>query len=82
MALPDSPQQQLEWEARQRPRAAIAAAGAGLLIFGGQLFRGAAFSDAPRANVIDALQRLEAPGPVNRQPSLRCRSRSSSTTGR
>ena len=70
MALPDSPQQQLEWEARQRPRAAIAAAAAGLLIFGGQIIRGTAFSDAPRADMIDALERVQAPGPVNRQPSL------------
>jgi hypothetical protein len=70
VALPDSPQQQLEWEARQRPRAAVAAAAAAVLIIGGQLFRGAAFRDAPRADVLDAFERLQAPGPVEQQPSL------------
>jgi hypothetical protein len=70
VALPDSPQQQLHWEARQRPRAAIAAAAAGVLIISGQLFRGAAFRDAPRADVLDAFERLQAPGPVEGQPSL------------
>jgi hypothetical protein len=70
VALPDSPQQQLDWEARQRPRAAVAAAAAAVLIIGGQLFRGAAFRDAPRADVLDAFERLQAPGPVEQQPSL------------
>jgi hypothetical protein len=70
VALPETPQQQLDWEARQRPRAAIAATAAGVLVFGGQLFRGAAFQDAPRADVVDALERLQQPGPVDRQPSL------------
>jgi hypothetical protein len=70
VALPDSPQQQLDWEARQRPRAAVAAAAAGVLIIGGQLVRGAAFRDAPRADVLDAFDRLQQPGPVERQPSL------------
>jgi hypothetical protein len=70
VALPDSPQQQLDWEARQRPRAAIAALLAAVLVFGGQLFRGAAFADAPRGELLDALDRLQAPGPVARQPSV------------
>jgi hypothetical protein len=70
MAIPDDPQQQLEWEARQRPRAAVSAAVAALLIFGGQLARGAAFADAPRAGLLDALDRVRAPGPVGDQPSL------------
>ena len=33
------PQEQLDWEAKQRPRAAIAAALGGLLVFGGQIGR-------------------------------------------
>ena len=70
MSLPDTPQQQLDWEARRRPRAAIAAAAAGLLVFGGQLVRGGAFRDPPRADLLDALERLQQPGPVERQPSL------------
>ena len=69
MALPDTPQQQLEWEARQRPRAAVAAAAAGLLIFGGQLFRGLLFQDPPRAQLLDALERVQAPGAIGGLPS-------------
>lgn len=69
MALPDTPQQQLEWEARQRPRAAVAAAVAGVLIFGGQLLRGLLFQDPPRALLLDALERVQAPGGVGGLPS-------------
>ena len=69
MALPDTPQQQLEWEARQRPRAAVAAALAGLLIFGGQLVRGLLFSDPPRAELLDSLERVQAPGAIGGLPS-------------
>jgi hypothetical protein len=70
VAVPDDPQKQLEWERRQRPRAVAAAVLAGVLVFGGQLFRGAAFADAPRADVLEALEHLQAAGPVDRQPSL------------
>ena len=70
MALPENPQQQLAWEARHRPRAAIAAGAAGLLILAGQIFRGAAFRDAPRANFLEALQRAQQPGPIGTQPSV------------
>jgi hypothetical protein len=69
VALPETPQQQLEWEARQRPRAAVAAMAAGLLIFGGQLARGLLFQDPPRARLLDSLERLQAAGPVGGLPS-------------
>ena len=69
MALPDTPQQQLEWEARQRPRAAVAAAVAGVLIFGGQLLRGLLFRNPPRAWLLDALEGVQAPGEVGVRPS-------------
>jgi hypothetical protein len=69
VALPDNPQQQLEWEARQRPRAAVAALAAGVLIFGGQLMRGLLFQDPPRAELLEALERVQAPGPVGGLPS-------------
>ena len=69
MALPETPQQQLDWEARQRPRAAVAAAAAGLRIFGGQLARGLMFQSPPRAQLLDVLERVQAPGPVGGLPS-------------
>jgi len=69
VALPDTPQQQLDWEARQRPRAAVAAAVAGVLIFGGQLLRGLLFQDPPRAQLLDTLERVQAPGGVGGLPS-------------
>ncbi len=64
------PQQQLAWEAKQRPRAAIAAALAALLIFGGQVGRQLALQDAPRAGFLDGLEGLQAPGAVEGRESL------------
>lgn len=64
-------QEQLEWEARQRPRAGLAAILAALLSLGGGIFSGLTFSDVPRASVLTALDQVAAPGPVGTQPSLR-----------
>ena len=69
MALPDDPQQQLDWEARQRP-APPSRRRSPRAHHRRQLFRGAAFRDAPRADVLDAFDRLQQPGPVEQQPSL------------
>ena len=69
MALPDTPAQQLEWEAHQRPRAAVAAAAGGVLIFGGQLARGLLFPDPPRPQLLEALGRVQEPGLIGGQPS-------------
>ena len=67
---PGDPQKQLEWEARLRPRAAVAAALGGGLIIGGQLGRGLALQDAPRRNFLSGLENLQAPGPVGDRASV------------
>ncbi len=70
MALPDTPQQQLDWEARHRARAALAAAVAAVAILAGQLLEQAVNGGAPALPLLDALQKLAAPGTVRDQPSL------------
>jgi hypothetical protein len=69
LALPDTPQQQLDWEARHRTRAAIAAAVAAAGILGGQIFEQAVDSGAPAPPLLDALQKLAAPGTIYDQPT-------------
>jgi hypothetical protein len=64
-------EEQLAWEARQRPRAAIAAALAGVLTLTGGIGVGALFRDVPRADYLDSLGRAVQPGPVGSTPSLR-----------
>ena len=64
------PQQQLDWEAQQRPRAAVAAVLGGLLVFGGQIARQLALQDAPRARFLDGLESAAAPGDVGGRQSL------------
>jgi hypothetical protein len=66
-----TPDQQLQWEARQRPRAAVAAALGGLLAFAGAIFNGTALSDAPRPPFVDALRKVAEPGPIGSLPSNR-----------
>jgi hypothetical protein len=61
----------LAWEAKQRTSAAIAAALAGLLTLLGTLWRGLILQDAPRPGLLEALGRLEDPGPpIGSQKSL------------
>jgi hypothetical protein len=61
----------LAWEAKQRTSAAIAAALAGLLTLLGTLWRGMILQDAPRPGLLEALARLEEPGPpIGPQRSL------------
>lgn len=64
VALPDSPQQQLDWEARHRMRAALAAAIAAIGILAGQIIEQAVYAGAPKQPLLDALQKLAAPGTV------------------
>ena len=64
-------EQQLAWEARQRPRAAAAAILAAVLTFGADVFSGSVFRDAPRSGFLDALSSAGRPGPAGSQPSLR-----------
>jgi hypothetical protein len=63
--------QQLEWEARQRPRAGIVALLAALLTFGSDIWQMSLFRDAPKAPFVDALLKAVQPGPIGPTPSLR-----------
>jgi hypothetical protein len=64
----DSSEQQLAWEARQRPRAAVAAILSGVLTIAGYLWWGLTLRDAPRSGYLESLQRL-GDGPIGPQPS-------------
>jgi hypothetical protein len=61
----------LAWEARQRTRAAIAAAVAGVFIFVGTVWRGLTLSDLPRNGLVESLDRAAEPGPVGGLESLK-----------
>jgi hypothetical protein len=63
--------QQLDWEARQRPRAAIAAILAAILSIGPDLWTSVITSSAPKVGLIDALGSAARPGPIGSAPSLR-----------
>ena len=67
----DDTTRQLAWEARQRPRAAVAALLAGALTFGADLWASATFSNAPHAAFVRSLQQALAPGPIGGRPSQR-----------
>jgi hypothetical protein len=69
VALPDTPQQQLDWEARHRFRAAFAAAVSAVAILAGQILEQTLNAGAPSLPVLDALQKLAEPGSVREQPS-------------
>jgi hypothetical protein len=62
---------QLAWEARQRPRAGIAALIAAVLTLGPDLWTNALFQDAPKAAFLDGLLKAIQPGPVGATESLR-----------
>jgi hypothetical protein len=64
VAVADSTETQLTWEARQRPRAAIAAILGALLTLAADLWSGAIFRDAPHSGLLEALQKAAEPGPV------------------
>jgi hypothetical protein len=64
-------EEQLAWEARQRNRAAIAAAVAGVFIFVASVWRGLALADAPRSGLLESLSRAEQSGPIGSLEALR-----------
>lgn len=66
-----SPSEQLQWEARKRPPAAVAAIAAALLTLGAGIYSGLVFQDIPRANVLGALDRAAGDGAIGSEPSLR-----------
>ena len=61
----------LRWEARQGPRAAIAAAASAVLVLGSGIATAALFNDAPVTGVADSLARAGDAGGVGELPSLR-----------
>ena len=65
----EDPQKQLEWEARQRPRAGVAAVIFVLATLGG-LIAVSAFEDVPNPSGLETLQRAVQPGPVGQLQSL------------
>jgi hypothetical protein len=71
VAVLADPEPQLAWEARQRPRAGMAAIAAGLLMMAGYLWVGLAFKDSPRSGLLESLGQAEKPGPIGALPSLR-----------
>jgi hypothetical protein len=64
-------QQQLAWEARQRPRAAVAAVLGGVLSLASDLWTTQILRDAPKGGFIDSLTRAVEPGPIAGAQSLR-----------
>jgi hypothetical protein len=65
-----TPEQQLEWEARLRPRAAIAATVAAVGLFLGQLGQAILSARAPSSSYLETLQRTAQPGPIESLKSL------------
>ena len=62
-------EQQLAWEARQRPRAAVAAIVSGVLTIVGYLWWGLTLRDAPRGGFLESLERAGST-PLGDQQSL------------
>jgi hypothetical protein len=62
--------EQLAWEARQRPRAAMAAFAAALLTLGAAIYNVSSYSGFPQASLVESLSRLEQAGPIGRLTSL------------
>jgi hypothetical protein len=67
----DDTQQHLDWEARQRPRAAVAAIVGAILNLVAELWSSAIFRDAPRIPFARSLQHALQPGPLGPSPSIR-----------
>jgi hypothetical protein len=61
----------LRWEARQGPRAAIAAAVSALFVIGSGIATAAIFNDAPAAGLAESLERAGGSEDVGGLPSLR-----------
>jgi hypothetical protein len=66
-----TPEEALEWEARQGPRAGIASALGALLVIGSGIATAAVFSDAPTSGFADSLARAGREGGVGSLQSLR-----------
>jgi hypothetical protein len=64
-------EEQLAWEARQRTRAAAAAAVAAVFTFVGAVWRGLTLADLPRVGIVEALDLAAEPGTIGGQESLK-----------
>ena len=69
MAVADA-SDQLAWEQRARPRAAIVAGLSGMLVIGGLVLAGVSTQDQPSALLLDSLRNLEAEGPIGEQTTV------------
>jgi hypothetical protein len=70
LAAVADPEQQLAWEARQRPRAGVAAIAAGILLVVSLIWAQSALRNLPTAGFVTSLGQAFKPGPVGDQPSL------------
>jgi hypothetical protein len=66
----DAREDQLAWEARQRPRAGAAAIASAILTLAGYLWLSVALRDPPRAGYLESLGQAAQDGPIGEQPSL------------
>ena len=71
-AVADS-QQQLAWEARQRPRAGLIAIASAVLMIGGVVLTAVSLQDIPRSSFLQSLGQAFKSGPIGNQPSLHIR---------
>jgi hypothetical protein len=67
----DAREQQLAWEARQRPRAAVAALLAGVLTLAGPVWAIIALRDSPEGSFLESLGQAAQSGPIGREGSLK-----------
>ena len=77
-----TPEEALAWEARQGPRAAIAAALGAVLVIGSGVATAALFNDAPTTGFADSLARAGREGGVGSLRACACPTTSSTTTAR
>jgi hypothetical protein len=66
----DAREQQLAWEARQRPRAGVAAIAAAVLMLAGFVWWGVVLRDLPPSGFLESLDHAIEPGPIGEQPSV------------
>jgi hypothetical protein len=67
----EDPHEQLAWEARLRPRVAVAAALSGLAILGTEVWTAAVFRGGPDApGFLESLERAARPGPIGELQTL------------
>jgi hypothetical protein len=71
-AVANDREQQLAWEARQRPRAGVAAFLGAVFLMGGFLWWVSLLRDAPQAGYLESLSRL-GDGPIGEQQSIQIR---------